>query len=72
MIPAIVGTIKEVIVHFQLFVSFFIVRSVVAQGKCIRLNSMVLTHVSQVQLWAVKMALNSAGLSILIMDPVDI
>lgn len=33
-IPQAVGSKNETKVHFMLFVSFFIVRSVVVQGKC--------------------------------------
>ena len=40
-IPHTVGIRKAAKVHFKLFVSFFIVKIVVAHGKCIRENSIV-------------------------------
>lgn len=48
-IPHKVGIAKEANVHFQLPVSFFIVRRVVLQGKCKSVNSITLTAVSIVQ-----------------------
>lgn len=47
-IPQTVGIIKETIVHFQLDVSFFIVRSVVLHGKCSNENIITLIAVSRV------------------------
>lgn len=48
-IPIIVGTAKETNVHFQLCVSFFIVRHVVEHGQWKRQNNIVETAVTQVQ-----------------------
>ena len=39
--PKIVGSRNAIKVHFMLFVSFFIVISVVEQGQCIKKKSMV-------------------------------
>lgn len=47
--PVTDGTSQETAVHFQLCVSFRMVRQVVEQGQCIREKSMVLTAVTQVQ-----------------------
>ena len=47
--PMIVGTRKETKVHLLLFVSFFIVRRVVPQGKCIKEKSIVQMAVFIVQ-----------------------
>lgn len=58
-IPVTVGTRKEAIVHFTLWVSFFIVRQVVEQGQCIRENNMVLTAVIQVQPWLTNRSLST-------------
>ena len=48
-IPIIVGTAKEIAVHFKLFVSFPMVIQVVEHGQCIKENSIVHIAVSQVQ-----------------------
>lgn len=47
--PVIVGKKNASAVHFKLFVSFFIVQQVVAQGKCNKEKSIVQTAVNQVQ-----------------------
>ncbi len=47
--PRAVGSRKESTVHFLLPVSFFIVASVVPQGKCSSVKMSVQTAVSQVQ-----------------------
>lgn len=59
MIPVTVGTRKEAIVHFTLWVSCFMVRQVVEHGQCIRENSMVLTAVIQVQPWLTNKSLST-------------
>lgn len=57
-IPIAVGIITASAVHFQLFVSFFMVSNVVEQGQCIRENNMVLTAVIQVQPWLTNNSFN--------------
>ena len=49
VIPHKVGMIIAKNVHFQLFVSFFIVKQVVEQGKCIKQKIIVQSAVNQVQ-----------------------
>ena len=49
MIPREVGIKKLKKVHFKLFVSFFMVKRVVKQGKCIVVNNITLIAVSKVQ-----------------------
>lgn len=46
-IPIAVGSAMERNIHFRLCVSFLIVRQVVAQGQCIRVNKIMLTAVIQ-------------------------
>lgn len=48
-IPQTVGSKNDKIAHFQLPVSFFIVRSVVLQGKCNNVKIITLIAVSKVQ-----------------------
>lgn len=52
--PAIVGIKTAAKVHFQLFVSFFIVIQVVEQGQCIRENKSKFTAVIQVHPFWIK------------------
>ena len=47
--PAAVGRINAAAVHFQLCVSFFMVSKAVAQGKCMRENSITQIAVTDVQ-----------------------
>ena len=56
IIPHNVGRANDTKVHFKLWVSFFIVRSVVAQGKCNSVNIITLIAVRIVQLCAVKIS----------------
>lgn len=62
IIPVIVGIKKEAIVHLRLWVSFFIVKVVVAQGQCISEN--IITHmaVSQVHPLAISRFFSSVKL----------
>ena len=69
--PAMVGTKKDTKVHFQLWVSFLMVRRVVAQGKCIRQNNITDTAVSQFQPWEMSRSLSASRLSSSIIEPVD-
>lgn len=61
--PIAVGMITASAVHFQLFVSFFMVSNVVEQGQCMRENNMVLTAVIQVQPWLTNNSFNWVRLS---------
>ena len=54
IIPHKVGRRKETIVHFILFVSFFIVSKVVPQGKCNNVNIITLIAVSKLHPFDVK------------------
>ena len=64
IIPHKVGRRKETIVHFILFVSFFIVSKVVPQGKCNNVNIITLIAVSRVQPFDVKIFPITATFSI--------
>ena len=55
-IPITVGIKNAIAVHFQLFVSFLIVRSVVAQGKCKSEKSITFIAVIIVQPFADKIS----------------
>lgn len=71
-IPVTVGTRKEIRVHFQLWVSFFMVRQVVLQGQCIREKSMTHMAVSQVHPLVTNSSRNWLKLSNSIILPVAI
>ena len=47
--PKTVGIRNAKNVHFKLWVSFFMVKRVVAQGQCIKVNKSIETAVKQVQ-----------------------
>lgn len=64
IIPHKVGRRKETIVHFILFVSFFIVSKVVPQGKCNNVNIITLIAVSKFHPFAVKILPITATFSI--------
>lgn len=49
IMPAVVGIIMDRAVHFQLPVSFLMVKQLVEQGQCIRENIIIQAAVSQVQ-----------------------
>ena len=53
-IPQRAGIAAAAAVHFRLAVSFFIVRRVVEQGQCIRININTHTAVAESQPWAAK------------------
>lgn len=63
---------KDNIVHFILLVSFFMVRSVVEQGKCIKENIIKLIAVSIVQPLFTSISLREARLSYSINTPLFI
>ena len=60
------------IVHFILLVSFFMVRSVVEQGKCIKANIIKLIAVNIVQPLFTSISLSDARLSYSINTPLFI
>ena len=62
-IPVTVGIRKESPVHFQLWVSFFIVKQVVLHGQCINENNITFTAVSQVHPLAINSCLSCVKLS---------
>ncbi len=70
--PVIVGSTNETAVHFQLCVSFLMVRQVVEQGKCMSENSIVHRAVSQVQSFCTSSAFNWCRPSSSRILPVDI
>lgn len=53
-IPKTVGKIKDIIVHFQLPVSFFIVNKVVLQGKCSKVKIITLIAVKIVHPFCIR------------------
>ena len=72
IIPVIVGSKKEISVHLMLWVSFFIVRQVVAHGKCNNENNITQSAVIQVQPFATSKLCNSERLWYSVKLPVDI
>lgn len=70
--PIAVGNKKPIAVHFKLCVSFFIVKSVVEQGQCIRKNSRVHRALIGVQPLLISSALISAVSCRVTICPVDI
>ena len=61
MSPHTVGMIAAAAVHFQLPLSFFIVRQVVEQGQCIRENTITHRAVTQVQPLSTSRARRAVG-----------
>lgn len=70
--PINVGTRKEIRVHLMLFVSFFIVRSVVEQGQCRTENTMKFMAVKTVQPLSVSILPISARDSVSVRVPLHI
>ncbi len=68
--PHIAGTANETNVHLRLFVSFFIVSSVVEHGQCMSMNSSVQTAVVIVHPFAIKSERSSERLESSISVPV--
>lgn len=72
MTPHTVGISAARAVHLTLPVSFFMVRSVVAHGQCIRKNTIVHSAVTQVQPFSVKRCCISARLQSSVRLPWDV
>ena len=71
-IPTKAGRIIEINVHFKLFVSFFMVKTVVRHGQCIRVNIIVQIAVFMVHPLSMKSFFKSFKLLNSVMYPSDI